>query len=185
MLAERAKDAETKVQVFLDQFETSVDNYRRQSRMPSTSASSDGHKVNGHGHRAHESIGGTSLYSTATSDETEDDDDNLTAGQITPSAPQMPGSPTGKGVEGGSSGQNMHARDRSSMALDSLASELESLRTHWETTNKNYRLSDKFDFERTPTRDGDELGESLASWRRQLNLDEGDKSHEAGASGHA
>lgn len=62
--------------------------------------------------------------------------------------------------------------NRSSVALDSLASELETLRTHWETTNRNYRLSSQFDFERTPTSAHGELSDSLASWRRRLDLEE-------------
>ena len=73
---------------------------------------------------------------------------------------------------------------RNSMALDSLASELETLRSHWETT-KNYRTSEGFDFERTPTASSSQAGPSnssgdygsLASWRRGLDVtDEEDKS---------
>ncbi|TQS35169.1 hypothetical protein Golomagni_04417 [Golovinomyces magnicellulatus] len=37
--------------------------------------------------------------------------------------------------------------NRNSMALDSLASELETLRSHWQNTNKNYRLSNAFDID--------------------------------------
>jgi hypothetical protein len=70
------------------------------------------------------------------------------------------------------------------MALDSLATELETLRSHWENTNKNYRLSNTFDFEdRTPTARGpndgliavnvgDGLSGSLADWRKRLDQDE-------------
>jgi hypothetical protein len=66
--------------------------------------------------------------------------------------------------------------------LDSLANELETLRTHWETTNKNYRLSNAFDFEdRAPVGPGSALtagnvGEglsgSLADWRKRLDAEE-------------
>jgi hypothetical protein len=72
--------------------------------------------------------------------------------------------------------------NRNSLALDSLANELETLRTHWETTNKNYRLSNAFDFEdRTPVGPGSALtagnvGEglsgSLADWRKRLDAEE-------------
>ncbi|KAF4634383.1 hypothetical protein G7Y89_g3715 [Cudoniella acicularis] len=69
--------------------------------------------------------------------------------------------------------------NRNSMALDSLASELETLRTHWETTNKNYRLSNAFDFEdRTPlpkldeVKTGEGLSNSLADWRKRLDAEE-------------
>jgi chromosome segregation ATPase len=67
--------------------------------------------------------------------------------------------------------------NRTSMALDSLASELETLRTHWETTNKNYRLSNTFDFEERPAAKADEgktegLSGSLADWRKRLDAEE-------------
>ncbi|KAL4781489.1 hypothetical protein BJX76DRAFT_14741 [Aspergillus varians] len=61
--------------------------------------------------------------------------------------------------------------NRGSMALDSLASELEALRTHWETTNSNYRLSTQSDFDRTPTKESG-LSDSLAEWRRRLDEEE-------------
>ncbi|KAL4951429.1 hypothetical protein BDW69DRAFT_196446 [Aspergillus filifer] len=62
--------------------------------------------------------------------------------------------------------------NRGSMALDSLANELEALRTHWETTNSNYRMSTQStDFDRTPTKESG-LSDSLAEWRRRLDLDE-------------
>lgn len=63
--------------------------------------------------------------------------------------------------------------NRGSMALDSLANELEALRTHWESTN-NYRLSTQSDIDRTPTKethDGSGLSDSLAEWRRRLDDD--------------
>lgn len=81
--------------------------------------------------------------------------------------------------------------ERNSAALDNLANELETLRTHWEATNKNYRLSNTFDFEGsgmpTPTaatsgaggggpggkkagdKDDKGLSESLADWRKRLD----------------
>jgi len=70
--------------------------------------------------------------------------------------------------------------NRNSMALDSLANELESLRSHWETTNKNYRLSNAFDFEERPAErspltgesKGAELSSSLADWRKRLDHEE-------------
>ena len=70
--------------------------------------------------------------------------------------------------------------NRNSMALDSLANELETLRTHWETTNKNYRLSTAFDFEdkplqRTITTESDKpagLSPSVTDWRKRLDAEE-------------
>lgn len=69
---------------------------------------------------------------------------------------------------------------RNSAALDNLANELETLRSHWEATNKNYRLSNTFDFETGPSSiattnkdekadDGTGLSESLADWRKRLD----------------
>jgi hypothetical protein len=62
------------------------------------------------------------------------------------------------------------------MALDSLANELEALRTHWESTNRNYRLSTQLDLDRTPTKETSEgptvMNDSLAEWRRRLDEEE-------------
>ncbi|KAF2265300.1 hypothetical protein CC78DRAFT_553042 [Lojkania enalia] len=138
---ERAREAESRVQMFLDQFETSVDNYRRQSQIPATGMNGEHH-----GHRPHDSIAsGDSIYT---------DND----GSSTPDAGNGPNS----------------AATRNSMALDNLASELDALRSHWETTNKAYRLSDRFDFERTPTSEKSELSESLAQWRKRMDLEDDD-----------
>ena len=64
--------------------------------------------------------------------------------------------------------------NRTSLALDSLASELDALRAHWETNNKhNFRLSTSFDFDKAPMSPGTgDLSQSLADWRRRL--DEGE-----------
>ncbi|PKX98170.1 putative cell polarity protein (Tea1) [Aspergillus novofumigatus IBT 16806] len=62
--------------------------------------------------------------------------------------------------------------NRGSMALDSLANELEALRSHWESTNRNYRLSTQSDFDRTPTKETHGLSDSLAEWRRKLDEEE-------------
>ncbi|KAJ4358641.1 Negative regulator of mitotic exit [Didymosphaeria variabile] len=134
-LDERAREAETRVQMFLNQFETSVDNYRRQSQ------------PNGQprGHRPHDSIAsGESLYS----DE----------GTATPDAGNRPSS----------------SATRNSMALDNLANELDALRNNWETTNKAYRLSDRFDFERTPTSEKGEFSE-FSEWRQRMDVDDDDE----------
>ncbi|KAI9163339.1 Tip elongation aberrant protein [Paramyrothecium foliicola] len=73
---------------------------------------------------------------------------------------------------------------RNSAALDNLASELETLRSHWEATNKNYRLSTNFDFESAGPVKKDEddspaglgLSESLADWRKRLDAEESQQS---------
>jgi len=61
--------------------------------------------------------------------------------------------------------------NRGSVALDSLANELDALRNHWESTSRSYRLSTNYDADRTPTKEtheGSGLSASLTSWRRRL-----------------
>lgn len=139
-LETRAADAEHKVSLLLDQVESSVDNYRRQSQLTQpggynhTRNASTNSNINLSSHSHNNSIGADSGFSTTAPD------------------------------------------NRNSVALDSLASELETLRTQWEGTHRTYRLSSQFDFERTPTTaTGGELSDSLASWRRRLDAEERDK----------
>lgn len=78
---------------------------------------------------------------------------------------------------------------RNSTALDHLASELETLRTHWEATSKNYRMSSTFDFEtaagpgaigaKKDAGPGLGLSESLADWRKRLDegVNDDDEGH--------
>ena len=147
LLERRAQDAEQKVSLLLDQVESSVDNYRRQSRQVDANGGNHTGKYHQRSVSGAESISEASSY--------------------------------------GGEGPN-----RSSMALDSLASELETLRTHWETTNKNYRLSNAFDYDERPSQRGDassglgintaqdttggELSTSLADWRKRLDVEEED-----------
>jgi chromosome segregation ATPase len=137
LVEERAREAENRVQMFLDQFENSVDNYRRQSQV--AGGSSNGETTR---HRTHDSIASAeSLYSH-------------NDGSSTPEAPNNRPASTAT---------------RNSMALDNLASELDALRSHWETTNKAYRLSDRFDFERTPTKDSHDPNEGISQWRDSVD----------------
>ncbi|KAI8682995.1 hypothetical protein LRP88_05036 [Fusarium phalaenopsidis] len=83
----------------------------------------------------------------------------------------------GESIYGGTSGNGLEARN--SAALDSLANELETLRSQWEATNKNYRLSTNFDFESATSAKKDDdgttgigLSESLADWRKRLDTEE-------------
>lgn len=82
----------------------------------------------------------------------------------------------GESIYGGTGGNGLEARN--SAALDSLASELETLRSQWEATNKNYRLSTNFDFESTTNAKKDDgaaaigLSESLADWRKRLDTED-------------
>ncbi|PHH88094.1 hypothetical protein CDD83_7976 [Cordyceps sp. RAO-2017] len=68
---------------------------------------------------------------------------------------------------------------RNSAALDNLATELETLRSHWEATNKNYRLSSNFDFDQPAVGKEESegaaslgLSKSLADWRKRLDTDD-------------
>lgn len=175
-LEERARDAENKVQLLLDQVESSVDNYRRQSRL------GDGiPTMNGTFHQRH--LSGLSEATVP---------NHLSAAAA--------GGHSRSQSDGGNSiiSDATGADGRNSLALDSLASELETLRSHWETT-KNYRLSDKFDFEKdgssssgtalfqhnkgSASFDSNAAGpsntatagtSSLANWRRGLDVDVSD-----------
>ncbi|KAI9929265.1 hypothetical protein ASPWEDRAFT_57567 [Aspergillus wentii DTO 134E9] len=137
LLETRASDAEQKVTMLLDQVETSVGHYRRQSQH------SQG--VNGNVSRTHSSASSNTI------------------GAGRPRA------------DSAVSQDDSFPDNRGSVALDSLANELEALRTHWESTNRNYRLSTQSDFDRTPTKethDGGGLSDSLAEWRRKLDEEE-------------
>lgn len=64
---------------------------------------------------------------------------------------------------------------RNSLALENLADELDQLRSKWEATNENYRLSNAFEFETSKKEDdgvGLGLSESLADWRKRLDTEE-------------
>lgn len=156
-LQERAHDAENKVQLLLDQVEHSVDSYRRHSRISDNVTPT----LNGSSHVR-------DLSSASTT---------------------MSHGHTRNASDGGNSTYSAAATDdgdgRNSLALDSLATELDALRNHWETTNKNYRLSDKFEFDRSheeasgdsasATTTGAGFGSSLASWRQGLDIEGSDE----------
>ena len=163
-LESRAVDAEQKVSFLLDQVGSSVDNYRRRSALPPAP----------HAHANASNASSTSI----------DDPAATTTGPD--SCPISLGADSSFGGTGAMADPN----NRSSVALDSLATELETLRTHWEGTHRNYRLSSQFDFERTPTRGpgeggGGELSESLAGWRRRLDAEEAERDRESLRSGSA
>lgn len=154
MLETRAIDAEQKVTLLLDQVGTSVGNYRRQSQ----NMHSNGHHLR--------NLSSASTANTAPLNAPTRSDlapGNQSASSF-PSPPETT-SPT---------------NNRNSFALDSLASELESLRSHWEGTHRNYRLSSQFDFDRSPTSASVAgvdplLSDSLADWRKRLDAEEAGK----------
>ncbi|KAI3290463.1 hypothetical protein DTO002I6_6386 [Penicillium roqueforti] len=140
-LESRASDAERKVNMLLEQVQTSVGHYRRQSH--------HGQGPNG--------LGLSRTHSNASS--------NTISGV------------NGRPRAGSNASQDSTFPDnRGSMALDSLANELDALRSHWESTNRNYRLSSQLDLERTPTKDHSDgpalMSDSLAEWRRRLDDDD-------------
>jgi len=155
-LEERARDAENKVQLLLDQVESSVDNYRRQSSMPNGAANGFSHHralsnvsastanfipAHSRGHSRGESMGGDSIYSQS--------------------------------VAASDTGDNEVPDGRDSLALDNLATELDALRTQWETTNKSYRISD-LEFEKTPRSGTTPTEFGLDNWRRGLEVGDDD-----------
>lgn len=73
--------------------------------------------------------------------------------------------------------------NRNSLALDSLASELETLRSHWADTHRNYRLSNQFDYERSNPNSAvgsGNMSDSLANWRKRLDAEEAQKERGGG-----
>jgi len=195
LLEERAQDAEHKVQLFLDQFENSVDNYRRMSQVPrAPPTNGTGPTQGGRGHKHHLSVGGESVYSNATDGTDGTDTDNNERQPSTqnasaaPTAPAVSGYPSfaatvtspwdGDEAESSAAPTHGHGRDRSSTALDSLASELDALRAHWETS-KSHRVSAVgMNPALSPIADKSPT-ESLVDWRKKLgvddDVDDGDK----------
>jgi len=81
----------------------------------------------------------------------------------------------GLSLDSGSVRGSYYGDPRTSVALDSLATELDALRSHWENTNKAYRMSTAFDFEKSPASlEGGEFSNSLARWRQRLDQHEGE-----------
>lgn len=159
LLEERAKDAENKVQLLLDQVESSVDNYRRQSRTSNTGTGTP--IMNGAFHPHAPSI----------SEASESSPSHVKTHSRDPSG------------TGSIASESAAGDARNSLALDSLATELDALRSHWETTNKNYRLSDRFEFEpSSASASAIPAGSGLADWRRGLELDDDDDQTRPGTS---
>lgn len=153
MLESRAIDAEQKVTLLLDQVNASVGNYRRQSQQI-------------HPNSLHlRTLSSTSTASAHPSNTTGGGANHSQTNSIS-TDPSFPGSAPETVVP---------ANNRSSLALDSLASELESLRNHWEGT-RNYRHSNQFDYDRSPitpgTAGGEVMSDSLANWRKRLDAEE-------------
>ena len=153
MLESRAIDAEEKVTILLDQVGTSVGNYRRQSQNMHT---------NGHHLRNISSTSNNNPISQATAVGSYSQDNSISEPTFPPPEPITTTN-----------------NNRGSQALDSLASELEDLRSHWQDTHRNYRLSKQFDYERSPmspsTVGNEGMSDSLANWRKRLDAEEARK----------
>ena len=151
-LEQRAAEAERRVQHLLDTVGTKVSNYRRESMQPN-GATPAALNVEG-------AIPSRPQHTRDRSDQSADAESNYSLGG---------------GHDGASDAADPASNiGRNSLALDTLASELETLRTHWETTNKNYRSSGQSVVEKTPTTAttpgaGDGFGDGLTSWRRRLD----------------
>lgn len=148
MLETRALDAEQKVTLLLDQVGTSVGNYRRQSQ-----------QLNGHGHAR----GLSNVSTTSTNPPTNFRGGHSHTNSADPSTVHSSGNTE---------------NNRNSLALDSLASELETLRSHWADTHRTYRLSNQFDFERSTPNSAvgpGNMSDSLANWRKRLDAEEAQK----------
>ena len=155
MLESRAIDAEQKVTLLLDQVNGSVGNYRRQSQQI-------------HPNGLHlRTLSSTSTASALPS--------STHGGAIHSQSNSISTDPS---FSGSAPDTATPTNNRNSLALDSLASELESLRNHWEGT-RNYRHSNQFDYDRSPitpgTAGGEVMSDSLADWRKRLYAEEAEK----------
>ena len=157
-LEKRAIDAEQKVTLLLDQVGNSVGAYRRQSQNLHSTGPSNGHSRN------------LSAISSASSA----NPGPLNLGGSHAPAKSTEANPTTYAPNPEAAQDN----PRNSMALDSLASELETLRSQWADTHRTYRLSNQFEFERSPPTSATGTGnmsDSLASWRKRLDAEEAAK----------
>ena len=174
MLESRALDAEQKVTLLLDQVGTSVGNYRRQSQ-----------NLHSHNPLPHGGANGHSrnLSAISTASSANPGPLNFQGGNNNSRGMQhsrTKSTDTDPAIPEGSDENN-----RNSQALDSLASELETLRSQWADTHRTYRLSNQFDFERsTPTSATGAGGMSsdLANWRKRLDAEEAEKQGKSGGS---
>lgn len=142
LLGQRAHEAEQKVGMLLDQVESSVGNYRRRSRQVASLSSEQLREVAANGPSA-SSSGAVGPIPPSVSVSGVATNGNGSSSNLSQSHVRQDSSEAGSAY-----GEN-YGDGRNSAALDSLANELETLRSHWEATNKNYRLSNAFDFETT------------------------------------
>lgn len=157
-LEARATEAERKVQMLLDTVGTTVNNYRRHSQqqsLPNGIGHSRGMSIN--------SVGGESNYGQGESVGGNNNAGNAVLSRVPETQPA----------------------GRDSMALDSLANELETLRTQWETTNKTYGTNDGDEHQRLRAGNGSLEGQrsqptsptmhngTFIDWRARLGTNDG------------
>ena len=153
VLQSRAIEAEKKVTLLLDQVNTSIGNYRRQSQQK-------------HGNNLqlrNVPSGGTDIdFPSASETGAHSRDNSLTVPHPFPSSSFSDTNPLGS------------TNTRNSTALESLAFELETLRTHWEGNNRDHNFERAARSPLTPdaSHAGDEISSSLANWRKRLDEEE-------------
>lgn len=153
VLQSRAIEAETKVTLLLDQVNTSIGNYRRQSQQK-------------HGNSLqlrNLPSGGMGIdFPSASETGAHSRDSSLTIPHPFHSSSSSDTSPPGA------------TNTRNSTALESLATELETLRTHWEVNNRDHSFERDARSPLTPdtshAREG--ISSSLANWSKRLDGEE-------------
>lgn len=153
VLQSRATEAEKKVALLLDQVNTSIGNYRRQSQ-----------QKNGNNLQLHNlSSAGTGIdFPSVSETGAHSRNNSLTIPHPFPSSSSSDTNPLG-------------ATDtRNSIALENLATELETLRTHWEGNNRDHNFERGARSPLTPDTSlaGDGISSSLANWRKRLHEEE-------------
>ena len=169
-LEKRAVDAEQKVTLLLDQVGSSVGAYRRQSQNLHQTAPANGHTRN------------LSAISSASSANPAP----LSVGERGGHTHTHTRSQDTDSSSYGPNPEQTNEGQRNSMALDSLASELETLRSQWADTHRNYRLSNQFEFEPsapTSATGAGNMSDSLANWRKRLDAEEATKKGGASSGG--
>jgi Kelch motif/Galactose oxidase, central domain len=152
MLETRVADSDRRLKLFLGQFDNSVDNFKRMSRMEHQPLRIGGDHHQGHVPRTSDP---ESIYSTTSADDEYDEDDQDTE------------------TEGDQ--KRKKKVDRTSSALDTFTTELDVLRSRWESATKNYKVND-YDSKSQTTSPGvgSSTHQTLSSWARGLDVDDDD-----------
>lgn len=153
VLQSRAIEAEKKVTLLLGQVNTSIGNYRRQSQQ------NNGNNLQIRNLPA----AGTGIdFPSASETGAHSRENSLTIPHAFPSSSSSDTNSLGA------------TNTRNSTALESLATELETLRTHWEGNNRDHNFERNTRSPLTPDtyHAGDGISSSLANWRKRLDEEE-------------